>query len=206
VLVGHGRLLAFLGSRIAARGPRLVNARRRQRVSPFAAAFQDTCASAKSRPAVACATGGRNVSDDDEDCSRRFDLELWIVHPTMHPNEISRALNLVAQITHTVGEPRMTPNGKRLPGVYPDTRWRHTKRCTVEDQWFADELARFVENLKSRSEALAKIQATGGITSVIIQFLGDGYFGDEIGLDTLSTMVELGLRLDIECFVVPQNS
>jgi hypothetical protein len=150
--------------------------------------------------------GGNDLSEDDEDYSRRFDLDLWIVHPTMSPNEISRALNLGAHVTRAVGEARITPQGRRLPGVYPDTRWRHTKRYTVEEQWFGDELARFVENLRSRSEALAKIQATSGITSVIIQFLGDGYFGDEIGLETPSTMVELGLRLDIECFVVPQTA
>jgi len=149
--------------------------------------------------------GGSNVSNEEDEASRRFDIELFIVHPTLRPSEISKALSLVAHFSHAVGEPRKTPKGKRLSGAYTDTRWRHQRRYTVEEQWFGDELADFVENLRSRSEALAMLRATGGMTALIIQFLGDGYFGDEIGHETLSTIVELGLSLEIECFAVPQN-
>jgi len=149
--------------------------------------------------------GGSDVSDEEDEASRRFDIELFVVHPTLRPNEISRALDLVAHFSQAVGEPRKTPKGTPLPGVCRDTRWRYTRQYTVSEQWFAQELAQFVENLRPRSEALAKLQASGGVTALIIVFLGDGYFGDAIDHDTLSAIVELGLSLEIECHVVPQN-
>ena len=34
-------------------------------------------------PGTQSAMGGNDLSEDDEDYSRRFDLDLWIVHPTM---------------------------------------------------------------------------------------------------------------------------
>jgi hypothetical protein len=152
-----------------------------------------------------CGTGGSNVSNEEEEASRRFEIDLFIVHPTLRPSEISRALGLVAHSSHAVGEPRKTPKGKHLPGAYTDTQWRHKRRHTLDEQWFADELADFVENLRPRSEALAMLRATGGMTALIIHFLGEGHFGDEIGHDTLAAIVDLGLSLEIECFAVPQD-
>jgi hypothetical protein len=149
--------------------------------------------------------GGSNVSNEEDEASRRFDIDLNVVHPTLRPSEISKALGLVAHVSHAVGEPRKTPKGKRLPGAYTDTRWRHKRRYTVEEQWFGDELADFVESLRPRSEALAMLRATGGMTALIIQFVGEGHFGDEIGYETLSTILELGLSLEIECFAIPRD-
>ena len=145
------------------------------------------------------------MSEDDEEDSRHFEIDLFIVHPALRPNEISKALNLVAHSSQAVGEPRKTSKGKPLSGVYTDTRWRHKQRYTVDDQWFTDELSRFVGNLRSRGEALAKLQASGGMTTLVVQFLGNGFFGDEIGHETLTAIVELGLSLEIECFAVAQD-
>ncbi|WP_441242618.1 DUF4279 domain-containing protein [Tardiphaga sp. 768_D3_N2_1] len=136
---------------------------------------------------------------------RRFDVELFIIHPTLRPDDISAALGLDAHFSHGVGEPRVTPKGNSLPGTYSDTRWRHTVRHTVQDQRFAQQIADFVNSMKPHSETFAKLRASGGRTNLVFQFLGDGYFGDEIRRDTLSTMIELGLNFQIECFADPQT-
>lgn len=39
----------------------------------------------------------------------------------------------------------------------------------------------------------------------IVQFLGDGYLGDNVPLQTLANMSELQLDFGIECFNVPQS-
>ena len=72
--------------------------------------------------------------------SRRFDVELLIVHPSLNPAEISTALGLEARYAHRVGDRRKTPKGTLLSGDYPDTRWRHCVRCSVTDQWYAAEV------------------------------------------------------------------
>ncbi len=136
---------------------------------------------------------------------RRFDVELFIVHPTMSPNEISSGLGMEAHVCHADGAEKTTPKGTRLPGICRDTRWRHSVRKETDEQWFAAEIAAFVDSLVTRKEFLHQLRATGGRTEVIIQFLGDGYFGDEISTKTLAKLADLDLDLGIECFVVPQH-
>lgn len=136
---------------------------------------------------------------------RRFDVELFVVRPTLDPADITAALGPEAHRERRVGEPRRAPKGTPLPGTYPDTRWRHSARHSVEDQWFADRLADLVDRLVAKKAFLAELKSTGGRASVIAQFLGDGYFGDEIPTETLAKLVELGLDLGIECFSVPQS-
>lgn len=147
----------------------------------------------------------QNVTEATGATTRRFDIVLFIVHPSFDPVEISRALRLEAHFSHRVGDQRKTPKGGLLSGVYPDTRWRHRIRRTVTEQWFTAEVVGFVEKLATRKEFLAEVRATGGNASVIIQFLGDGYFADVIAPTTLAKLADLGLGLAIECFTEPQS-
>ena len=150
------------------------------------------------------------MTDEDsensrEDAPRRVDVELFIVHPTISPDQISAALGLEGHFVHCVGDPRMTPKGTLLEGRYQDTRWRHSIRYDLMDQWFAEKIAAFVDSLVPHKRFLHSVRATGGTAEIIIQFLGDGYFGDSVPLDTLAKMTELQLSFGIECFNLPQS-
>lgn len=147
----------------------------------------------------------QNVADATGTTPRRFDVELFIVHPSLDPVEISGALGLEEHFSHRVGDQRKTPKGTLLSGVYPDTRWRHCIRRAVTEQWFACEVVGLVARLEAHKEFLANVRATGGSASVIIQFLGDGYLADVIPPATLAKLAELGLALGIECFTEPQS-
>jgi hypothetical protein len=122
----------------------------------------------------------QTVADAMGTTPRRFDVELFIVHPSLDPVDISGALGLEGHFSHRVGDQRKTPKGTLLSGVYPDTRWRHCIRRAVTEQWFASEVVGLVERLEAHKEFLANVRATGGSASVIIQFLGDGYLADVI--------------------------
>jgi uncharacterized protein DUF4279 len=145
----------------------------------------------------------QNAADAADPAPRRFDLELFIVHPSLDPADIDRALGMEGYFSHRVGDRRTTPKGALLPGVYIDTRWRHSVRHTVTEQWFASQLADFVARLEPHKQFLASLRETGGSTTLIIQFLGDGYLADNIPLATLSKLDGLGLSLGIECFIDP---
>jgi len=147
----------------------------------------------------------QNITDSMDSTPRRFDVELFIVHPSLGPAEISRALGMEGHFTHRVGDQRKTPNGTLLPGIYSDTRWRHSIRHTVTEQGFASRVVGFVESLQCHKKFLASLKGTGGSATVIIQFLGDGYLADEIPPTTLAKLGELGLSLGIECFIDPQS-
>ena len=140
----------------------------------------------------------------EDGTSRRFQVELFIVHPTMKPAEITAALGLDGHVIHPVGAQRTTPKGTPLPGKYRDSRWRHSVRYEIKDQWFAEVVTKLVDRLVPHKSFLRNLRSTGGRTCVVVQFLGDGYFGDEIPRDTLAKLVDLELDLGIECFQVPQ--
>jgi hypothetical protein len=144
-------------------------------------------------------------TDADPRTSNRFDVELMIVHPTLDPTEISAVLRLNADFSHRVGDQRKTPKGTLLEGTYRDTRWRHSRRHETPDQWFADKVTELIDSIEPHREFLRKLRSTGGKARAIVQFLGDGYYADNIPHETLTKLVELELDLGIECFTDPQE-
>jgi hypothetical protein len=135
---------------------------------------------------------------------KRFDVELFIVHPALTPQEISALLGLDARFAHCVGTQRRNPKGDLLSGVYPDTRWRHSRRYESPDQWFVDKVEELTDYLTPYRLALAKMKSAGGKCQIIIQFL-DGYFGDTLPKSLLQKLADLDLDLGIESYGMAQN-
>jgi hypothetical protein len=146
----------------------------------------------------------REREDFEEEHLRHADVVLFVIHPTMTPDEITAALGLQPRTTHQVGHPRKTPKGTPLEGRYADTRWRHSVRYELRGQWFGDKITTLVECLMPHKTFFHHLRATGGTAEIFVQFLGDGYFGDNVPLETLARMVELQLDFGIESFDVPQ--
>ena len=144
-------------------------------------------------------------ADADEEEIRRVDVELLIRHPSLTPPEIAAALGLEGHFTHCVGDRRKTPKGTLLEGVYAETSWRHGIRHELRTQHFAAKVAELVDRLLPHRAFLHKLHATGGSAEIIVQFLGDGYHGDDLPVETLAKMVDLQLDLGLEVFTVPQN-
>jgi hypothetical protein len=130
---------------------------------------------------------------------RRFHVALFIVHPTLEPAAITAALGLKAQHSHRVGDRRKNPKGVLL-SAYSDTRWRYTIEHSVNEQWFAKELAALVDRLKPHKAFFRDLRSTGGTATINIQFRDREYFGDEVPLTVLADLVDLELDLGIETF------
>lgn len=142
-------------------------------------------------------------TDGDE---RHLDLGLLIVHPTMDPAEISRLLGMEAQTHQLAGGRRRTSEGRQLAGTYTESRWRWHERITARSQWFEKDLAEFVKKLAAHRSFFHELRLNGGKATIVIEFLGDGYFGDSISLPVLQQLVELEVDLGLECFTVPQSN
>jgi hypothetical protein len=168
-------------------------------------AASDRGANSIRRETARAALTDQDATDGTEETSRRFNVALFIVHPTIDPAEITAALGLEGHFVHPVGEQRKTPKGTLLPGKYKDTRWRHRVRHDVKDQRFAAAVVTFVDRLAPHKAFLHDLRSTGGRAMIIVQFLGDGYFGDEIDRDTLARLVDLELDFGLECFSTPQS-
>ena len=146
-----------------------------------------------------------DTTDAEANTPKRFDVELFIVHPTLDPREIGAALGLEASFSCRVGDQRKTPKGRPLPSVYRDTRWRHSRRHETSGQWFADKVAELIDHIEPRKAFLKELKSTGGKACLILQFLGDGYFGDEIPQTNLARLIDLELDFGIECFATAQR-
>lgn len=144
-------------------------------------------------------------TDSEGGSRRRFEVQLFIKHPSIDPAQVTATLGLKPKIQSRVGEARKTPKGMPLPGVYSDTSWRYCERHHVAKQWFASRIDELVDRLLPHKTFLRGLRESGGTTWIIVEFLGDGYFGDEIPLRTLAKLVELGLDFGIEVFAVPQS-
>jgi hypothetical protein len=136
--------------------------------------------------------------------AKQFEVELFIVHPTLRPSEITASIGLRPKITHRVGDRRKTPKRTMLKGTYPDTRWRYSRRYRTKHQLFASKVDELIGRLTKRKAFLRKLRATGGRACVIIQLLSTGYFGDEIPVRTLKNMAEFDLDFGIESYAIPQ--
>ncbi len=128
---------------------------------------------------------------------RRFYVELFIVHPTLEPAQITATLGLKPKIAHKVGDERKTPAGAQLAGVYRDTGWRYSVRYEVTDQWFAEKVTELVDRLMPHKEYFRQLRSTGGRASIIVDFVDEEYFSDEIPRNTLAKLVDLELDLGI---------
>lgn len=146
-----------------------------------------------------------DVEEAAMEAPRRFVLSLLVVHPKLSPADITDGLGLEPHVVHAVGSPRSTPAGSVLPGTYAETRWRHSERHCVDDQYFARPLIALIEALATKGAFFAELRSSGGMASVIVQFLGDGYLGDVVPAEAVARIAELGLELGIECFSVPQS-
>jgi hypothetical protein len=148
-----------------------------------------------------------NEYDDDyERESQRFDVQLFIKHPSLHPTDITTALGLEPTIAMTVGELRATPKGTLTGGRYDRTAWRYKNRYEITDQWFAGRVAELVDRLMPHKAFLCELTETGGYSCLIISFLGDdGHFGDELSIETLRKMTEMKMKFAIELYTVCQS-
>jgi len=78
-------------------------------------------------------------------------------------------------------------------------------RHDSNNQGFEEQVTQFVDRLAQNKETLKALRASGGTTCIIVQFLGDGYFGDSIPRKTLAKMIDLELDFAIEVYTSPQT-
>jgi hypothetical protein len=142
---------------------------------------------------------------DSENLScRRYEIALFIVHPTIDPSEITSQLGLAPVRTHRMGDQRTTPKGTMLEGTYSDTRWRNSVRYQSDEQYFAEKIDRLLDHIAPHKAFLNHLSDTGGTLEIIVQFLDGQYYGDTISNATLSRIASLDLRLGIESFGTAQ--
>lgn len=139
------------------------------------------------------------VNRDPEDIPLKFAIVLMIKHPGMDPARISMELALQPWHSWKVGEPRITPFGKPLPGVNPASYWIWREETTGKRLFFENVLD-FVSRLEPSSKFLAEIVDGGGSVSITVRLPGENNIGSSMDWPGLARIAALKIKLGIEVF------
>ena len=148
------------------------------------------------------------MSDDDEPRTHyHFRISLRVRHPSTDPKTISTALGIEPKRSWKAGEPRLTPKGKPLEGIYRDTywvadiaagRWPNNLNTAIDDA-----LTRLV---RFRS-FLHNMRAEGGTVELFIGWFFENQSGGVLSHDCLALAGDLQIDLSFDVYSPeqPQN-
>ena len=129
--------------------------------------------------------------------SYRYKVSIALTHPALPAAELGRALPFKASHEGTVGEPRRSPTGQALPGVYKESFWR-CSLTTPADGELEGFIANVVEQLAATSpHALVD----GGKARLFIGlFMEQDNIGLELCPELLSRCGALGISLGFDIY------
>ena len=134
----------------------------------------------------------------------RYDISLRITHPTMHPQQICDRLGLQAKRMWKVGQPRVTPTGTPLSGVYKQTYCTFSLACSRKD-----ELERFIERsnkiLQPHKRFLRHISSTGGSIEYFVGMYLDKNHGVILSPELLDELAKLQITLALDLYGGPDQ-
>ena len=131
-------------------------------------------------------------------------ISLRISHPDIDPEEITRILSLTPARTHKTGDPRQTPKGKPLEGIYKETYW-YTQLVPEGERSSGDEpledfLFETVEELQQFSNFFSRVRAEEGHIDLFIGIFGNRNYGFELPPKMLMAIGELGIALSFDIY------
>jgi hypothetical protein len=134
-----------------------------------------------------------------------FCVSLSITHPSITPDEITAALNITPSDSFKLGDQRIGPKGKVLPGKNKRNFWRVTphsdRRLSAKDILLEDYLLSLNNEYVNHKEYFSKLVATGGYIEYFI-----GWFNGEYNLmatlppELLRATGELHIAIGIDAY------
>jgi hypothetical protein len=130
----------------------------------------------------------------------RYKVSLRITHPTMPAEKFTEELGLEPYRTWTVGQPRQTPKGSPLPGIYKNSYWSHSFE-TPQDGNLEAFLLSVINNLAIHAATFRGVAEAGGHAEFFI-----GYFmeASNVGLyfdpELQQKCAALGISLSLDIY------
>ena len=126
-------------------------------------------------------------------------IRVLITHPTLTPEELSGEFSLKPRMSKCVGQPRRTPKGTPMPGVWPDTRWS-VQEVRNGDRYFFTRLDKLLDRFSQHRDFLRRIAETGGRTNFIIELPGEANIGNTLTEQSIAKLADLKGSLGVEVF------
>ena len=103
--------------------------------------------------------------------------------PDIDPAAIS-ALHLFPKYSHNSGQPRRTPKGDPLPGVYPTFYWSHSFDVAGSSE-LGEILEQLIQRLWEHRNILAQIAHEGGESELFCGIFADGNWDEVLSCELM---------------------
>jgi hypothetical protein len=139
--------------------------------------------------------------------SYSFSVALRFWHPSVDPRVITIQLGIAPELSVQAGQPRVTPKGTPLEGVYRESYW-HAKPCPRWREATEIEADRAVlellPQLEPHGEFIKQLVATGGRALIHISTYGPGNYALIFSPELTGQCSQLGLSLAHDVYQVAQ--
>ena len=130
---------------------------------------------------------------------------LLIVHPSLDPALITKALGVQPTRTMKFGELVTTPAGSVSKAhTYRESKWslsfENLDNLAIDD--LADEA---IAAMPSNEKVWTELNKSGARSTLILSIVGTKYQGVALSTATVQKLAKMKMRLGIEVYAVPQN-
>ena len=137
-----------------------------------------------------------------------YQITLRIFHPSIEPNEITESLAMQPKRAWKAGQPRQTPKGTPLDGIYSESYWysdltdgEHTSEGTLLEDYFDH----FCTQLLQHSPFFNRIRKEGGKVELYASSYSKRNYGFEFPPALTQKLTEMGLTLVIDIYPYEQK-
>ena len=134
----------------------------------------------------------------------RYSVSLRFRHPDIDPEEISRALGMLPRRCWRTGEPRRTPTGNPLRGVYRESYWyADIAEGDSISEGLAPALHKALDKLEPYESFLKRIRDEGGRSEFFVGWYLKSQAGEDFDQSLLRRLIKLQIDLALDNYHDP---
>jgi len=131
-----------------------------------------------------------------------FIISLRILHPTIDPSTITQTLGIEPQHSWKAGDPRRSPAGGELEGVFRQSYW--TGRLMEKPQLSSERLSvesvlvQILSQLRRAHDFLEQLNTDGGVAELLVSLYARENFRLDLSAESLALLGRLRLAVVLE--------
>ncbi len=131
-----------------------------------------------------------------------FIISLRILHPTIDPATITQTLGIEPQHSWKAGDPRRSPAGGELEGVFRQSYW--TGRLMEKPQLSSERLSvesvlvQILSQLRRAHDFLEQLNTDGGVAELLVSLYARENFRLDLSAESLALLGRLRLAVVLE--------
>ena len=131
-----------------------------------------------------------------------FTISLRILHPTIEPSTITQTLGIEPQHSWRAGDPRRSPAGGELEGVFRQSYW--TGRLMDKPQLSSERLSvesvlvQILAQLRRAHDFLERLNTDGGVAELLVSLYARENFRLDLSAESLALLGRLRLAVALD--------